>query len=115
MNTQTAKIADTNIKKIHIDENFSIGDIDILPFSIPHDAANPCGYSFFNSNDKLSIATDIGHMNNYILKTFLTYFLYICRKNKIKIKNKIFKLLFFYNFKKIKFYSTTDKNIFIFN
>lgn len=68
MNTQTAKIADTNIKKIHIDENFSIGDIDILPFSIPHDAANPCGYSFFNSNDKLSIATDIGHMNNYILK-----------------------------------------------
>ena len=67
MEAQTQKISDNNIKKINIDEKFSIGDINVLPFSIPHDAANPCGFSFFNGTNKISIATDIGHMSNYIL------------------------------------------------
>ena len=67
MDTQTQKISSNNIKKINIDEKFSIGEIKVLPFSIPHDAANPCGFSFSDGKDKISIATDIGHMNNYIL------------------------------------------------
>ena len=67
MDTQTQKISDNNIKKINIDENFSIGEITISPFSIPHDAANPCGFNLSDGKNKISIATDIGHMNNYIL------------------------------------------------
>lgn len=67
MDSQTQKIAVSNIKKINIDENFSIGEITISPFAIPHDAANPCGFSFSDGTNKISIATDIGHMNNYIL------------------------------------------------
>ena len=68
MPKQSEKIADSNKKNINIDEKFSVGDIDILPFSIPHDAVNPCGYTLFSDNKKISIATDIGHMNNDILK-----------------------------------------------
>lgn len=68
MPKQSEKIADSNKKNINIDEKFSVGDIDILPFSIPHDAANPCGYTLFSDNKKISISTDIGHMNNDILK-----------------------------------------------
>lgn len=68
MPKQSDKIADNNKKSINIDEKFSIGDIEILPFSIPHDAANPCGYTLFSDNKKISIATDIGHMNNNIIK-----------------------------------------------
>lgn len=49
------------------DENFSIKDLLVHPFSIPHDAANPCGFSISNKNNKISIATDIGHMNNSII------------------------------------------------
>lgn len=67
MSAQTQKISNNNIKKINIDEDFSIGEIKILPFSIPHDAANPCGFNLSDGNNKISIATDIGHMNNYIL------------------------------------------------
>lgn len=67
MSAQTQKISNNNIKKINIYENFSIGEIKILPFSIPHDAANPCGFNLSDGNNKISIATDIGHMNNYIL------------------------------------------------
>lgn len=68
MPKQCEKISDTNKKNISIDEKFSIGDIDILPFSIPHDAADPCGYTLFCGDKKVSIATDIGHMTNDIVK-----------------------------------------------
>lgn len=44
-------------------------DLSILPFSIPHDAANPCGFNIHNGKRKLSIATDLGHMDNRILDT----------------------------------------------
>lgn len=68
MPKQRDKIADKNIKKFKVAEKFSIGDLDINPFSIPHDAANPCGFTLLNENKKISIATDIGHMTNDILK-----------------------------------------------
>ena len=68
MPKQKDKIDEKNIKTFKVDDKFSIGDLDIKPFSIPHDAANPCGFNIFKDNKKISIATDIGHMNNYILK-----------------------------------------------
>ncbi len=68
MPKQSEKISDHNKKNINIDEKFAIGDIEILPFSIPHDAANPCGYTLFSDHKKISIATDIGHMTNPIIK-----------------------------------------------
>ena len=68
MSKQTEKISSENIKKFNIDEKFSIKDIEINSFSIPHDAANPCGFTLFSGDKKISIATDIGHMSNNILK-----------------------------------------------
>ena len=68
MPKQTDKISTENIKKFKVSEKFEINDIEITPFSIPHDAANPCGFSISNNSEKLSIATDIGHMTNDILK-----------------------------------------------
>ena len=68
MPKQSEKISDKNKKNVVIDEKFSIGDIEISPFSIPHDAADPCGYTLFSDNKKISIATDIGHINNNIIK-----------------------------------------------
>ena len=68
MPKQKEKIPEKNIKKFTIEEKFEIGDIKIKPFAIPHDAANPCGFNVFKDNKKISIATDIGHMTNGILK-----------------------------------------------
>ena len=61
MPKQRDKISEKNIKTFKISEKFSIGDIDIKPFSIPHDAAK--------DDKKISIATDIGHMTNSIIKS----------------------------------------------
>lgn len=68
MPNQKEKIAEKNINIIKIEEKFEINDLKIKPFSIPHDAANPCGFCIFKDNKKMSIATDIGHMTNGILK-----------------------------------------------
>lgn len=67
MPKQKDKISSNNIKNFKNCEKFYIGDIEINPFPIPHDAANPCGFTIFNENKKISIATDIGHMTNSIL------------------------------------------------
>ena len=68
MPKQTDKISTENINKFKIKQKFSINDIEITPFAIPHDAANPCGFNISCDDDKISIATDIGHMTNEILK-----------------------------------------------
>ena len=68
MPKQKDKIAEKNINLFTIEEKFEINDLKIKPFSIPHDAVNPCGFSIFKDDKKISIATDIGHMTNGILK-----------------------------------------------
>ena len=42
--------------------SFNIGDIDVASFTIPHDAADPVGYSFRAHGIKVSIATDLGYL-----------------------------------------------------
>ena len=68
MPNQKDKISEKNIKIIKNEEKFEIGDLKIKPFSIPHDAANPCGFNIIHDNKKISSATDIGHMTNGIIK-----------------------------------------------
>ena len=67
MSAQKEKINNELIKHFTFDK-FSVGDIDVKPFSIPHDAANPCGFNIFHKNKKMSIATDIGHLTDRIIK-----------------------------------------------
>lgn len=45
-------------------QRFSIGEIDINPFTIPHDAADPCGFVFHARKESLrmAIATDLGYV-----------------------------------------------------
>lgn len=55
-------------ESIHIIESdFSLGNIRIKPFDIPHDAANPTGYVFENDIDKAAVATDIGEITETVL------------------------------------------------
>ncbi len=68
MPKQKEKISEKNINLIKIEEKFEIKDLKIKPFAIPHDAVNPCGFNIFKDNRKISIATDIGHMSNGIIK-----------------------------------------------
>lgn len=42
--------------------SFHIGDIAITPFTIPHDAADPVGFTFRAEGIKVGVATDLGYM-----------------------------------------------------
>ena len=68
MPSQTEKLSKKNINFFNPSEKFHIEDLEILPFSIPHDAANPCGFNIIkDGSHQISIATDIGHMTKSIV------------------------------------------------
>jgi phosphoribosyl 1,2-cyclic phosphodiesterase len=50
------------VEYFHSGTRFSIGDISITPFTIPHDAADPCGFVFESESVRMAIATDLGYM-----------------------------------------------------
>lgn len=68
MEAQIAKISKKNVKQFTVSDKFGIGDLEINPFSISHDAANPCGFNIFKDNKKISIATDIGQMDTKTIR-----------------------------------------------
>jgi phosphoribosyl 1,2-cyclic phosphodiesterase len=41
---------------------FEIGDIAVSPFTIPHDAADPCGFVFRAEGVRMGFATDLGYI-----------------------------------------------------
>ena len=43
-------------------ERFSIGNVQVDPFTIPHDAADPVGFVFNAEGVRLAVATDLGYM-----------------------------------------------------
>ena len=46
--------------------SFAVGDIDIDSFTIPHDAADPVGFTLRSQGIKVSIATDLGYLPDSI-------------------------------------------------
>ncbi len=48
---------------VYADEMLVFNDLCIKPFNIPHDANEPVGYSISDNNNKITIATDIGHIS----------------------------------------------------
>jgi len=43
-----------------------LGDLQVMPFTLPHDASEPVGYSFTTDQHKVVIATDLGHINPHV-------------------------------------------------
>ncbi|MBI4876845.1 MAG: MBL fold metallo-hydrolase [Acidobacteria bacterium] len=41
---------------------FSIGDIEVASFTIPHDACDPVGYTFRAQGRKIGVVTDLGYI-----------------------------------------------------
>ena len=55
-----------NKKYIYNGENLFFNDMCIRPFSIPHDAGEPVGFSILTGAHKMSVATDIGHITESV-------------------------------------------------
>lgn len=49
------------------DEHFAVGDLDICPFKISHDAIQPVGYRVGCNGKSVAVATDMGKYDDYII------------------------------------------------
>ena len=60
------------IGKIHPDlrveiragQDFYLGDLGVVPFPIPHDAADPVGFRLYGGSLSVATATDLGHFSS---------------------------------------------------
>jgi phosphoribosyl 1,2-cyclic phosphodiesterase len=50
------------VEYIRAGQRFTIGDIEVSAFSIPHDAADPLGFSFRANGTKMALVTDLGYL-----------------------------------------------------
>ena len=50
------------VETIHAGQRLTIGDIDVHAFAIPHDAADPIGFTFRANGLKMALVTDLGYM-----------------------------------------------------
>lgn len=55
-----------NIRQFDTGNEFVIGDLAIKPYGIPHDAADPVGFCFYDGRVKACIATDLGHFSDNV-------------------------------------------------
>jgi phosphoribosyl 1,2-cyclic phosphodiesterase len=83
-----------NIKpeQIHtFDDEFDIGDISVDFFPLPHDSEYCFGYSFSHNGCKVSMATDLGMMNEHIYQKMSgsQAVLLECNHDLIKLQNNV--------------------------
>lgn len=58
----------TDINIIIGGKDFQIGRINISPFSVPHDAGEPMGFSFSNGNKRIGFASDLGKVTILVME-----------------------------------------------
>ncbi|MGO4885417.1 MAG: MBL fold metallo-hydrolase [Bryobacteraceae bacterium] len=45
---------------------FTVGDIEVVSFGIPHDAVDPVGFCFYTGGVKIAVATDLGYITESV-------------------------------------------------
>ena len=60
-------ISTSNQRIFETGRDFYIGSAHVFPFATPHDAAESVGYSFTTGSRRISVMTDIGHVDKHLL------------------------------------------------
>lgn len=53
---------------VRADHPFTIGDVEIEPMKISHDAADPVAYRFYQGQKRCAVCTDLGTYSDYTVK-----------------------------------------------
>lgn len=64
MTDKMGKLKPSAKNVVYSGEPLIINDLCITPFGIPHDAAEPVGYTITDGKEKITVATDIGHITD---------------------------------------------------
>lgn len=57
------------VECFHAHDLFAIGDIELHPFPVPHDAREPCQFVFSDGDLRLGVLTDTGHITPHIQRS----------------------------------------------
>ncbi len=57
-----------SLNEFESDEPFEIKDLFITPFSVPHDAIDPVGFTIQTDNLKVGVVTDIGSVTSLVVE-----------------------------------------------
>lgn len=66
MEGKIGKIQPEFRREIQAERDFYLGEIGVVPFPIPHDAADPVGFRLYGGSLSVSTATDLGHFSRYV-------------------------------------------------
>ncbi len=53
-------------REIQAGRDFYLGEMGVVPFPIPHDAADPVGFRLYGGSLSVSTATDLGHFSRFV-------------------------------------------------
>ena len=59
----------TDVRMIHNYEVFAVGDVEVHPFPVPHDAREPAQFVFSDGARRLGVLTDVGCSTRHIEAT----------------------------------------------
>lgn len=54
---------------VNAHEPFAIGDLQVQPYPVPHDAREPCQYVFSDGCKRLGVLSDVGRLTPHIVAT----------------------------------------------
>ncbi len=66
LRTQRGKFSAVKVLEINPHPSFVIGDLEVQPYLVPHDAAEPVQYVFSDGAVRLGVLTDTGHATPHI-------------------------------------------------
>jgi phosphoribosyl 1,2-cyclic phosphodiesterase len=66
LRTQSAKFDQLSVTEINPHAAFALGDIEVHPYLVPHDATEPVQYVFGDGAARLGVLTDTGHATPHI-------------------------------------------------
>ncbi len=66
LRTQRDVFSTVSVTEVNPHYSFSIGDLEVQPYLVPHDAAEPVQYVFGDGATRLGVLTDTGHVTPHI-------------------------------------------------
>lgn len=62
--------ADLGFQAVELDRAFVVGDVEVTPVAVPHDAREPCQYIFDDGRCRLGVLTDTGTITPWIIERY---------------------------------------------
>ncbi len=58
------------VEPVNVHESFALGDLEITPVAVPHDAREPCQYVLSDGAHRLGVLTDTGRSTPHIIESY---------------------------------------------